>query len=347
MISMWRRAGIFIRHAAAALFAMLALLPGASAGVEQSPSVTAPGPAAQAANNPPRWSETRSGIASIPGVERGVLIQGRGQAWRALRPTIATAGSILLAGCVAALAAFFVWRGPIQVSGKPTGRLIERFTLADRWSHWVMGISFVVLALTGLAITYGKYVILPLAGYEANAWIVIVSKTVHNFTGPVFLLSLPFFIARFVRDNLPRRWDLDWLAKGGGMFTGRHVPSGRFNAGEKTLFWGLVCTFSVIQCVTGLVLDFPEFGQGRSAMQSANVIHLVVGLLAISASLFHMYLGTVGVRGAFAAMRHGTVDESWAREHHEIWYDEVRAGKSRQHYATEKPDGAFARVVDA
>lgn len=311
---------------------MTVCFPLASSSADERARTVGGAQAVQAANNPPPWSEARSGVATVPGIERGILIQSRGETWRELRPMIASAGGFLLAGSIGAIALFFLWRGPIKVSGNPTGRLIERFALADRWSHWVMGISFVVLAVTGLALSYGKYVVLPVTGYTTFSWLAVGSKNIHNFVGPIFMLSLPFFIARFLRDNLPKRCDLDWLAKFGGMFSGQHVPSGRFNAGEKTLFWGLVCGFSVVQCASGLVLDFPDLGQGRSIMQDANIIHFVVALLAIAASLFHIYLGTIGVQGAYAAMRDGTVDESWARAHHELWFEDVRAGKSRQRY---------------
>lgn len=300
-------------------------------GATDDPAFPAARKAAQAASDVPPWKGVNSGIATIPGIERGILIQSRGSAWRKLRPPIVLVGGILLACSVAAIGIFFLWRGPIGVSAPPTGRLIERFSVADRVAHWSMGLSFVALALSGLILAAGRKLLLPLVGYEFFSSIALACKNVHAFLGPIFMLSLAYFIARYFRDNLPRRHDLDWLRKAGGMFSRKHVPSGRFNAGEKTLFWGLVCGFSVILCASGLILDFPNFAQGRSLMQDATIIHLAIAFLAIAASLFHVYLGTAGVKGAYRAMRRGTVDESWAREHHEIWYDEVKAGKSRQH----------------
>ncbi|MGZ5087182.1 MAG: formate dehydrogenase subunit gamma [Usitatibacter sp.] len=302
-------------------------------GADDSPTHLAATKAGPAANDAPPWNGVNSGSATIPGIERGVLIQSRGAAWRRLRPPIVLGGGILLAFSVAALVSFYLWRGPIGVSSAPTGRLIERFSVADRVAHWTMGLSFVVLAVSGLILTAGRKVLLPLVGYEPFSLIAIACKNIHAFLGPLFMLSLAYFIARYFHDNLPRRHDIQWLRAFGGMFSRKHVPSGRFNAGEKTLFWGLVCGFSVVLCASGLILDFPNFGEGRSLMQDATIIHLAIAFLAIAASLFHMYLGTVGVQGAYRAMRHGTVDESWAREHHELWYDEVKAGRSRQHWA--------------
>ena len=298
------------------------------------PAQSPPPEAAQPGNNAALWREVRSGTpqsTQARGVEAGVLVQPSGQQWRLLRPFIAAAGSALLLLCAAAIGLFYWWRGPIGVSEPPTGRRIERFDLADRITHWVMGITFVLLALSGLTLSFGKYVLLPVIGYTLFSLVASAMKALHNFIGPVFMLSLPVFILLYVRDNLPKMHDLNWLMKGGGMFTREHVPSGRFNAGEKTLFWGLVCFFCIILCISGLVLDFPNFGQGRFTMQAANVIHWSVGLVAIAASLFHIYLGSIGMEGAYRAMRYGYVDETWAREHHELWYREVIAGKSRQH----------------
>ncbi len=244
------------------LVAMIACSALVARGANDSPVPTAAQKAAQAANDVAPWKGVNSGIATIPGIERGVLIQ---------------------------------WRGPIGVSAAPTGRLIERFSVADRVAHWTMGLSFVVLALTGLILTAGRRLLLPLAGYESFSSIALACKNIHAFLGPLFML-----------------------------------------------FWGLVCGFSVVLCASGLILDFPNFAQGRSLMQDATIIHLAIAFLAIAASLFHMYLGTVGVEGAYRAMRDGTVDESWAREHHEIWYDKVKAGKSRQHWVA--PSAPLAAV---
>jgi formate dehydrogenase subunit gamma len=301
---------------------------------------TAVAPVAASTTEAPPWQGVNRGIASIPGAERGVVMQTRGQAWRRLRPPIVATGGWILAASVAALAAFFLWRGPIGVSAPPTGRLIERFAVADRVAHWTMGLGFVALALTGLLLAAGRSVLLPLVGYDAFSALAIASKNVHAFLGPLFIVCLAYFISRFAYDNLPRMHDIDWLKQFGGMFSRKHVPSGRFNAGEKTLFWGLVCFFCLVLSASGVVLDFPNLAQGRSLMQDATIVHLVVAFLAIAASLFHMYLGTIGVKGALAAMLTGRVDESWAREHHEIWYDEVRSGRSRQRYVDERPPRA-------
>ena len=198
---------------------------------------------AQPLNNQPVWSEIRSGqpqFTSIPGRETNVLIQPQGQTWRAARVPIATIGGFLFAFAFIVLAAFYLWRGPIRVKGAPSGRLIERFTLVERAVHWTVAITFTTLAATGLILTFGKTVLLPIIGYTLFSLLATLSKYLHNFVGPVLVIVLPVMIALFVHENIFRKYDWAWLKKGGGMLTGEHVPSGKANAGQKVLFWLLV-----------------------------------------------------------------------------------------------------------
>ena len=299
-------------------------------------------------NNAPIWREVRSGepgYTTVQGRETGVLVQSRGETWRAVRVPITTIGGAVLAFALLVLIGYYGWKGSIGVHGKPTGRLIRRFSTADRIAHWTMGISFVLLGLTGLVLTFGKHVLLPVIGYTLFSWLATFAKNLHNFVGPIFSVALPVFIVMFVRDNLPKAYDAKWIVKAGGMLSGEHVPSGRFNAGEKALFWGLVIVISITLVVTGYILNFPNFGQTRSTMQTTNVIHMVFGLLGIAMACFHVYLGTIGMRGAYQAMRTGYVDETWAKEHHEYWYDDVRGGKSRQKYADDVPAATRSQVA--
>ena len=329
-----------IRGAGALVIALSIAIGVASA---QSPAVN-PGQAAQAAaeqkqrldqplNNQPVWKEIRSGeqqITTVRGRETNVLIQSEGQTWRAIRVPIATAGGWLLALTALVIMGFYAWRGPIELDGKPTGRMIERFTAVKRIAHWSLALSFVALAVTGLVTTFGKAVLLPLIGYTLFSWLATISTLVHNFTGPLFAVALPVFIVLFVRDNLPKAYDVQWLVKFGGMLDrsgATHVPSGKFNAGEKGQFWLMVCLLSTVLVVTGLILNFPNFNQTRSTMQIANVIHMIAALLAMAMAIPHIYLGTIGTPGAFEGMRYGYVDETWAKEHHEYWYNDVVSGK--------------------
>jgi|APFre7841882724_1041349.scaffolds.fasta_scaffold00650_4 formate dehydrogenase subunit gamma len=305
----------------------------------------------QPLNNAPMWGQVRSGdpgYTTVKGRETGVLVQTAGQTWREARVPISTIGGLLIGFVALVLLGYYSWRGSIGVHGKPTGRYIQRFRPIERWAHWTMGISFVILGITGLILTFGKHVLIPVIGYTLFAWLANAAKIAHNFVSPLFLIALPVFIVLFVRDNVPKAHDIKWIAKAGGMLdkSGGHVPSGRFNAGEKALFWLLVCTLCVVLAVSGLVLLFPTFDQTRATMALANTVHMVAGLLGIAMASFHIYLGTVGMRGAYQAMRYGYVDEAWAKEHHEIWYEDVKAGKARQRVA-DSPDRVPSEVAAA
>ena len=321
--------------AALALGAAIALPLATSA---QQPAAPAAAPAAQApqagapasTNLPPAWSDVsgKAQYASVPGRETNILIQGAGHEWRKIRNGPVTFyGGIVLLVPLAILLVFFLAKGPIKVHDPLTGRQIERFTSVERIAHWTMGLSFVALAITGIVILFGKYVLLPVVGHAAFASLTVLSKNLHNFVGPLFIFALVIFITLFVKDNIPKSYDSAWLGKFGGMFSGEHVASGKFNAGEKVLFWSLVVGLCTVISITGLILNFPNWNQGREAMQLANLIHGICAILAMAMACFHIYLGTVGMEGALKAMKTGYVDETWAKEHHEYWYDEVKAGK--------------------
>jgi formate dehydrogenase subunit gamma len=286
----------------------------------------------QPGNNAPVWREVRKegsqeNYTSIKGREVNVLVQSAGNTWRQIRNGPVTFyGGWLVVVVVLILAAIYFAKGPVKLHDKPTGRMIERFTLAQRWAHWVMGISFVALGVTGLVILFGKHVLLPVIGYTLFAWLSSLAKNLHNFVAPLFAASLVVFIVMFVRDNLPKAYDFGWFLKAPGFFAGKHIASGRFNAGEKVWFWGGVVVLCIALVVSGAILLFPNFDQVRATMQQASIVHMIAALLVISASLGHIYLGTIGVEGAYQAMRTGYVDEVWAKTHHEYWYNDVKGG---------------------
>jgi len=288
----------------------------------------------QPLNNAPVWREVRSGEAhftTVKGVETGVLIQSGGQTWRALRNgPITLYGGIAFSAMLVLLALFFKLRGQIRLSEPKTGRLIQRFTTLERMSHWTMAISFCVLMVSGLIMLFGKHVLLPVFGYSLFALVAMVCKNIHNFVGPVFILSVLLFIVLFVKDNVWQAIDALWIRKAGGLLSGEHVPSHRFNFGEKTWFWLGVVFLSLTVGASGLVLNFPNFEQGRAVMQTANLVHLIGGLIVMTLSLAHIYIGTLGMEGALEGMQTGYVDETWAKEHHELWYDAARQNQGME-----------------
>ncbi len=292
-------------------------------------------------NNAPVWRDVRSGkeeFTSIKGRETAVLIQTYGETWRQLRNAWITPIGGWLIALIAAVIGVFHWRkGAAKLHSGSTGRLIERFAPLERYAHWVMGISFAVLGVTGLIMFVGKYVLLPVIGYTLFAWLTQLSKHLHNFVGPLFALSLLVFIVIYIKDNLPKTYDFGWFASAGGMFGGKHVPSGRFNAGEKVWFWLGVVVLSLIASASGLVLNFPNFDQVRAVMIEANVVHSISACAVMALALGHIYMGTIGVEGAYESMRYGYVDEAWAKEHHEYWYNDVKSGKVKAATAAGQP----------
>jgi formate dehydrogenase subunit gamma len=253
-----------------------------------------------------------------------------GEAWRQVRNDwiIPYGGALLL--IVAVAIALFFWRVGKLGHAEPDGpQQIERFTPFERAAHWSNAIAFVILAVSGLVMAFGKFVLLPLIGSTLFGWLTYALKTAHNFAGPVFAVSLLVVIVTFVRDNLPRKGDLHWLVRFGGLMSEREIPSHRFNAGEKLIFWLGVFGLGIVVVGSGLVLDklVPGLAYTRGEMQIAHLVHGVATILMMAMFLGHIYIGTIGMRGAYAAMRHGWVDNEWAREHHEHWHDDIEAGR--------------------
>jgi formate dehydrogenase subunit gamma len=186
-----------------------------------------------------------------------------------------------------------------------------------------------VLAVSGLVMAFGKFFLLPVIGATLFGWLTYALKTAHNFAGPVFAVALLIFIVTYVRDNFPSGADLRWLIKGGGLLGGEEVPSHRFNAGEKVVFWGGVIVLGLTVVGTGLILDklIPGLAYLRGDMQVAHMIHAAASVLMMAMFCGHIYLGTIGMKGAYQGMRTGYVDEAWAKEHHQLWYDDIKAGK--------------------
>ena len=285
----------------------------------------------QPLNNQPVWTEIRSGApqtTQVRGRETNVLIQPEGQTWRALRNSVVSvwAGWALVA-MLLATAAFYFWRGTIPLHEPPSGRSIRRFTNWQMAIHWTTATAFVILAISGLIIAFGKNLLLPLIGYTLFSWLTILAKNLHNFIGPLFIVCIVLLFFTFVRDNFWHGYDFTWIRRFGGLFGGAETPSGKFNAGEKAWFWGGLLVCGAIVGATGLILDFPNFDQTRGTMQVASIVHLAVASLFMLAAIGHIYMGTLGMAGAYDAMSRGYVDETWAKEHHLYWYNDVKAGK--------------------
>ena len=300
----------------------------------------------QPGNNAPFWRAVRNWspqpdtTSAVRGIESTVLIQRfvqypgsrfttAGEAWRQVRNQwIIPYGSALLGIVVLAIALFHWRKGPIGQEPN-SGHAIERFTYFERAAHWANAFAFCVLAISGIVMAFGKFFLLPLIGGTAFGWLSYALKTAHNIVGPLFAVSLLIVFFTFVQSNWPRREDVTWLRNAGGLFGEKEVPSHRFNAGEKVVFWGGVLLLGSIVVVSGLVLDrlIPNVAPLRSDMQIAHMIHAVGAMLMMALFAGHIYIGTIGMRGAYRAMRDGDVDDGWAREHHALWYEDICNGK--------------------
>ena len=298
---------------------------------ELTAPVLLPGSTAKPGWNVPQpWDKVQSvpQYASVPGHEANVLEQDQGQWWRTMRNGPVTFyGGIILLVVPTILLIFFAIKGPFRLHDKPTGRLIERFNSAERMVHWTLAFSFVALALTGLTILFGKHVLMPVIGASSFAFLTTIGKNVHNFVGPLFTFSLVVFFILYVKDNIFKNRDFAWLAKLGGLMSGHHVPSGRFNAGEKIWFWLSIVMLGIAVSTSGVIMLFPNWNATRELMTDANLVHAILSTLFVAASLGHIYIGTIGTEGALQGMKTGSVDETWAREHHALWLEEVQSAK--------------------
>ncbi len=323
------------------------LAPDADADARYKDQTNAERGQVQPGNNAPMWRAVGQGVSgytSLPksqAPEAGNLIQpfvqypgsrwsSAGESWRQVRNNIIIPyGAALLLIAVGAMALFYFTKGTLELHGQETGRKIERFTPFERSAHWANAIAFVSLAISGIVMAYGKFFLLPIIGSTLFGWLSFALKNIHNFAGPLFAVSLVIVFVTFLKDNLPSKEDWAWIIKGGGLFSGTEVPSHRFNAGEKVVFWGGVLFLGLIVVGSGLVLDMliPGLIYERGTMQIATMIHGVAALFMMAMFIGHIYMGTIGMRGAYKAMREGYVDETWAKEHHELWYNDVKSGK--------------------
>src|SRR3984957_9100846 len=259
------------------------------------------------------------GRIDIPDRKAAVLIQPAGRTWDYFHEVLLHwGGAIVILGTVALLALAYFIVGRIRIAGGRSGQKILRFKAFERFSHWLTAVSFVILGLTGLNITFGKLVLLPVVGPDAFSEISEAAKYLHNFTSFAFMAGLVLIIVIFFKDNLPEKVDLDWLRQGGGFIKNRHAPAGRFNLGEKLVYW-LSLMAGIVVSLSGVLLLFPFYGTDIADMQLAQGAHAVVAVLFVALILAHIYIGTLGMEGAFEAMGQGDVDLNWAKEHHDLW----------------------------
>lgn len=265
-----------------------------------------------------------SGRCTLPDQKACTIEQPAGRDWRYFHEvTLRWIGGIAILGILAALIIFYLWRGMVRIQSGRSGRTIVRFSAFERFVHWMTATCFIALAISGLNITFGKPLLLPLMGPEAfTAWSEL-AKYAHNYLSFPFTLGVVLIFLMWIAGNIPNRADVEWLKRGGGIVGHDHPPAHRFNAGQKMIYWIVVLGGSAV-AISGYVLMFPFYGTDIQNMQTAQIAHGVVAMLFVAAMIAHIYIGTIGMEGAFEAMGTGIVDLNWAKEHHSLWLEEER-----------------------
>ncbi len=299
------------------------------------------------------WEMLRFGVGNIVSssstAASRVVIQDNGMWWLEFREgPLRTYGGWLLLATIGLLVVFYLVRGRIRISAGRSGRTILRFGNLERFAHWLLAVSFLLLAFTGLALIFGRNGLIPFLGLDGYAVLASASKWVHNNVSWAFIVALVMIFVFWVWHNLPDRTDLTWFKQGGGIFTKGHPPAKKFNAGQKLIFWSVIVLGTSI-AVSGLSLLFPFelpmfaktfgvlndisiFGSGypeqlapHEEMQYAQLWHAIIGFVLMAIVIAHIYIGSIGMEGAFDAMGKGDVDLNWAREHHSLWVEEKMA----------------------
>lgn len=265
------------------------------------------------------------GRVSIPDQRSGVLEQPQGREWREFRNvTLRWIGGVAIVGVLVLLLIFYLTRGMVRLESGRSGRRIVRFTLFERFVHWMTATCFIILAISGLNITFGRPLLLPLIGLEAFSEWSQWAKYAHNYLSFPFTIGVVLIFLMWIAGNIPNKVDVAWIKRGGGIVGHDQPPAYRFNAGQKMIYWIVVIGGGLV-AATGYQLMFPFYISGIEGMQMAQIIHSVVAVLFVAAMIGHIYIGTIGMEGAFEAMGSGEVDLNWAREHHSLWLDEQMA----------------------
>jgi formate dehydrogenase subunit gamma len=327
MRTMTKRVGAALALLAAVL--VLGLADGPAAAQQVNPTELSV--QEEAVLNALQRGDAVAGRVSIPNPRAGDLIKPGGRDWSDLhRSTMFGLTVWTLVGMAAILAIFYLVRGRIRIESGRSGRSILRFNGLERFTHWLTAVTFIVLALTGLNLVIGQYTLLPLFGEGAFGTVSAWGKLAHNYLAWPFMLGIVLIFLVWVRDNIPSRVDGEWLRQGGGLFSkGKHPPARRFNAGQKMIFWSVVIGGAVLS-FTGVILIFPDLAGTSANWQLMQVVHGVAAAIMTAIILAHIYLGSVGMEGAYDAMGSGEVDLNWAKEHHSLWVEE-QLGASEAH----------------
>jgi len=330
----WLAQARFIVGALALMFVVAVAAP---ASAQQPSSVN---PTASSVKEDQLFTEMNriSGRCSIPDQKACTIEQPAGRSWREFHQQILPwVGAIAILGMLALLVVFYLMRGMVKIESGRSGRLIVRFNAMERFVHWMTATCFVVLAITGLNITFGRQILLPLIGLDAFSTWSQWAKYSHNYLSFPFTIGVVTILLMWIANNIPNRVDLEWVKRGGGIVGNDHPPAYKFNAGQKGIYWIVVLGGGAV-ATSGYFLMFPFYATNIAGMQLAQIVHGCVAVLFVAAMLAHIYIGTIGMEGACEGMAEGTVDENWAKQHHSLWLDEEK---------NKAPAGATPRATPA
>jgi len=250
-------------------------------------------------------------------------------------------GEISIVAVLAALTSFHLSRGPLRIKGGRSGRRVVRFSAFERFVHWLTASTFFFLAISGLYITFSDQIADVMFGQENSASLLRYIKYVHIYISFSFIIGVALSFLIWFSDALPDRVDLRWLKEGGGIFDRKKSPPAyRFNAGQKITYW-IVVAASATLSITGFILMFPfDAGLDPGGLYTANLVHGVVAVLFIAVMLAHVYIGSIGLEGAFEGMADGVVDIAWAKQHHRLWIEEEMGEGQRSQLEGARPETA-------
>lgn len=270
-----------------------------------------------------------SGYTTQGGLESGVLINTANAKGLEIRNNyLSPAIGLTVIGVFAAFVVFFFVNGPSKLHGGFSGKMVYRWSKADLWIHWVLALSCLWLIVTGIMIMIGKHILQPYVGEGVWAALINISKFTHDYVGPIFIVSWALNVVKWMPLQTFKLYDLKWfLVVGGyinfGPFKGKHPDSGFANAGEKMWFWTLA-VFGLFISASGMMLVLPGLDLPREASMLALLVHGISAIIIIAFTIVHIWMATVLSEGGMECMISGYCDETWAVQHHNLWYDEIK-----------------------
>ncbi len=193
---------------------------------------------------------------------------------------------------------------------------LQRYNASERLNHWVVGICFILLALSGLAFFHPAFFPLTML-FGGGTW----TRILHPYIGVVMFLFFVVMFLRFAKLNIIEKRDIEWLKNVNKMIDGddHDMPEqGKYNGGQKVLFWGLGIGMLAL-IISGVMMWRAWLNLPVGWVRFASVLHAAAAVWMIGLIIMHVY-AAIWTRGTIRAMLYGTVTRAWAKQHHRGWY---------------------------